>query len=130
MMKFQFRNDVSFISIEFIVSNTWTCLERGEGEKEIANHGWSRVQSFSQETEAQGQLGSRSDQIEPKLHSKNQLQDAYDSPTQLPIFFLSQESQHSNRPSVLGRFYELSETSLTNHSENRKVRFDLDEVFL
>ena len=124
MMKFQFRNDVSFISIEFIVSNTWTCLKRGEGEKEIANHGWSRVQSFSQETEAQGQLGSRSDQIEPKLHSKNQLQDAYDSPTQLPIFFLSQETQNKKHSEFFHPNLDV------NLNQARKIKFDLNEVQL
>lgn len=124
MMKFQFRNDVSFTSIEFIVSNTWKCLERGEGEKEIENQGWSRVQSFSQETEAKGQLGSRSDQIEPKLHSKNQLQDAYDSPTQLPIFFLSQETQSR-------KFSGFSHQNLDlNLNQTRKLKFDLQEAHL
>ena len=43
-------------------------FERGEGGKEIENHGWSRVKSFSQETVAIGQRTSRNDEHEPKLY--------------------------------------------------------------
>lgn len=88
-MKFLFRNDTVFTRIEFIVSDTWMCLERGEGEKEIANHGWSRVKSFSQETGATGQQTPMIGEYEPKLHSQSQVQDAHDSPTQLPFFSFS-----------------------------------------
>ncbi len=88
-MKFLFHNDTAFNKIKISVSDTWMCLERGEGEKEIANHGRSRVKSFSQETGAIGQQRSRSDRYEPKLHSQSQVQDAHDSPTQLPFFSLS-----------------------------------------
>ncbi len=64
------------------------CLNRGEGEKEIANHGWSRVvKVFTQETEATGQQRSRSDQNEPKLYTQSRVQDARDSRPQLPFFF-------------------------------------------
>ncbi len=87
-MRFLFHYDTPFNIIKLYVLDTWMCLRRGEGEKEIENHGWSRVKSFSQETEAKGQHRSRSDRHEPKLHSKSQVQDAHDSPTQLPIFFL------------------------------------------
>lgn len=55
-MRFLFQNDTAFNTIEVIVSDTWMCLKRGEGEKEIANHGRSRVKSFSQETGAIGQF--------------------------------------------------------------------------
>lgn len=59
-------------------------LERGEGELEISNQGWSRVKSFSQETDAIGQQtpwnGDR-----PRLRSL--VQDARDSLTYLPSFF-------------------------------------------
>jgi hypothetical protein len=79
----------AILSFSFYVLDTWMCLERGEGEKEIANHGWSGVKSFSQETEAIGQQRSRSDRYEPKLYSKNRVQDAHDSPTQLPFFSFS-----------------------------------------
>lgn len=64
------------------------CLERGEGEEEIVNHGRSRVKSFSQETGAIGQQAPRIGEHEPKLHSQNQVQEAQDSPTQLPFFSL------------------------------------------
>lgn len=90
-MRFLFQNDTAFNTIKVIVSDTWMCLKRGEGEKEIANHGRSRVKSFSQETGAIGQQRSRSDQHEPKLHSQSQVQDAHDSPTQLPFFSLSKK---------------------------------------
>jgi hypothetical protein len=69
------------------------CLELGEGEKEIANHGRSRVQVFSQETEAKSQQVSRIDMNEPKLHSKNRVQDAQEFLTQLPIFFFKSASE-------------------------------------
>lgn len=90
-MRFLFQNDTAFNKMN-LVSDTWMCLERGEGEKEIANHGWSRVKSFSQETGAIGQQRSRSDQYEPKLYSQSQVQDAHDSPTQLPFFSFSQST--------------------------------------
>ena len=85
-MKFMFRNDTVYNMIKDIVSNIWMCLERGEGEEEIANHGRSRVVSFSQETEAIGQQTPMNGEYEPKLHSKSQVQDAHDSLTQLPFF--------------------------------------------
>lgn len=63
-MNFLFRNDTAFNTIKeyelvFFVSDTWMCLGRGEGEKEIENHGRSRVKSFSQETEDKGQQTPR-----------------------------------------------------------------------
>lgn len=87
-MKFVFRNDTVFIRIEELVSDTWMCQVRGEGEEEIANHGRSRVKSFSQETGAIGQHAPRIGEHEPKLHSKSHAQDVHDSPTQLPFFSL------------------------------------------
>ncbi|MGZ3771705.1 MAG: hypothetical protein ACXVCP_15790 [Bdellovibrio sp.] len=93
-MKYVFRNDTLFNRIKllvlfFNVSDTRMCLGRGEGEEEIANHGRSRVvKSFSQETGAIGQQAPRIGEHEPKLHSKSQVQEAHDSPTQLPFFSL------------------------------------------
>lgn len=87
-MKFVFRNDTVFNRIEVLVSDTWMCQIRGEGEEEIANHGRSRVKSFSQETGAIGQHAPRIGEHEPKLHSQSQAQDVHDSPTQLPFFSL------------------------------------------
>lgn len=75
-MKFVFRNDTVCNKMVFIVSDTWMCLERGEGEKEIANHGRSRVKSFSQETGAIGQQTPTIGEHEPRLNSKNNVQDA------------------------------------------------------
>ncbi len=92
-MKNMFRNDARLNKIKVYVSNIWMCLKRGEGEKEIANQGWSRVvKSFSQETEAISQQSSWNDEIEPKLHSKSQVQDAHDSLTQLPFFLFLNNS--------------------------------------
>ncbi len=88
-MRFLFQNDTVYNKLNLYVSDTWMCLERGEGEKEIANHGRSRVQVFSQETEAKSQQVSRIDMNEPKLHSKNRVQDAQEFLTQLPIFSFS-----------------------------------------
>lgn len=85
-MKFVFRNDTVCNRIELLVSDTWMCWRRGEGEEEIANHGRSRVKSFSQETEAIGQQTPMIGEHEPKLHSKSQVQDAHDSPTLTPLF--------------------------------------------
>ena len=70
-MRNMFRNETGFTKMKalgyFLVSDTWMCLERGEGEKEIANHGRSRVESFSQETVAIGQLTPMIGEHEPKL---------------------------------------------------------------
>jgi hypothetical protein len=81
-------------SLKGLVSDTWMCLKRGEGEKEIANHGRSRVKkSFSQETIAVGQRTSRNGEHEPKakvhrkMNTQRIVQDALDSRTQLPFFF-------------------------------------------
>ncbi len=87
-MKFNISEEKVFNRFSFIVSDTWTCLERGEGEEEIANHGRSRVFSFSQETGARGQQTPMMGEHEPKLHSQSQVQDARDSRTQLPFFSL------------------------------------------
>lgn len=51
-MRFLFHYDTAFNKLSEYVSNTWMCLEPGEGEEEIANHGRSRVKVFSQETGA------------------------------------------------------------------------------
>ena len=75
-MRFVFRNDTVCCKMDFIVSDTWMCLERGEGEKEIANHGRSRVDSFSQETVAKGQQTPMIGEHEPRLNSKNNVQEA------------------------------------------------------
>lgn len=85
-MRFLFHNDTPFNKLNLYVLDTWTCLGRGEGEEEIANHGRSRVESFSQETEAIGQQGHGVTKLSRSYTLQNQLQDAYDSPTQLPFF--------------------------------------------
>lgn len=85
-MRFLFHNDTTFNKLSMKASDTWMCWGRGEGEEEIANHGWSRVKVFSQETEAKSQQTPMIGEYRPKLHSKSQVQDAHDSPTQLPFF--------------------------------------------
>lgn len=87
-MKFVFRNDTVCNRLKVLVSDTWMCWGCGEGEEEIANHGRSRVKSFSQETGAIGQQTPMIGEHEPKLHSKSQVQDAHDSPTLTPLFSL------------------------------------------
>lgn len=86
-MKFLFHNDTAFNSIRKYALDTWTCLKRGEGEEEIANHGRSRVKSFSQETGATGQQSHGVTILSRSYTLKSQVQDAYDSQTQLPFFF-------------------------------------------
>lgn len=100
-MKNMFRNETESYKMKLLVSETWMFLKRGEGEEEIANHGWSRVESFSQETVAIGQRTSRNDEHEPKLRSfarratQSQVQDARDSRTLTPLFFSSREAGHA-----------------------------------
>ena len=96
-MKFLFHNDTTFNNISIYASDTRMCLERGEGEEEIANHGWSRVKVFSQETEAKSQQTPMIGEYGQKLHSKSQVQDAQDSPTRLPFFSSSKFSNGRTR---------------------------------
>lgn len=100
-MKFLFHNDTTFNNIRIYASDTWMCLERGEGEEEIANHGWSRVKVFSQETEAKSQQTPMIGEYGQKLHSKSQVQDAQDSPTRLPFFSSSKFSNGRTRAAAL-----------------------------
>ena len=86
-MRFLFRNKTVSNKIKVLASNIWMCLTPGEGEKEIENHGWSRVKGFLQETEAKGQQAPRIGEYEPKLTTTSQVQDAHDSLTPLPFFY-------------------------------------------
>ncbi len=94
-MRFLFRNGTQLTKIkvckQVFVSNLWMGLKRGEGEKEIANHGRSRVKSFSQETVDKAQQRPRTG-----AHGqiKSQVQDARDSRTQLPFFFFLNGNCH------------------------------------
>jgi hypothetical protein len=85
-MKFLFHNDAPFNKLILYVSDTWKCLRRGEGEEEIANHGRSRVEVFSQETEAIGQQGHGVTKLSRSYTLKSQVQDARDSRTLTPLF--------------------------------------------
>jgi hypothetical protein len=86
-MKFLFHNDAPFNKLNLYVLDTWKCLGRGEGEEEIANHGWSRVKVFSQETEAIGQQGHGVTKLSRSYTLKSQAQDVHDSPNLTPHFF-------------------------------------------
>lgn len=86
-MKYLFHNESAFNKIKLFASDTWMCFMHGEGEEEIANHGWSRVKSFSQETGATGQQSHGVTILSRSYTLKSQVQDAHDSPTQLPFFF-------------------------------------------
>lgn len=100
-MKFLFHNDTTFNKLIIYASDTWMCLEHGEGEEEIANHGWSRVKVFSQETEAKSQQTPMIGEYGQKLHSKSQVQDAQDSPTRLPFFSSSYFVNFGTRAAAL-----------------------------
>jgi len=86
-MRILFQNDAAFNKM-ILVADTWMCLSLGEGEEEIANQGWSRVTSFSQETGAEVQHLPRIGNNEPKLTTKNKVQDARVSRNHLPFFSL------------------------------------------
>lgn len=83
-MIFLYQNGTSLVKI-VISADSWMNLLAGEGEEEIENHGWSRVKSFSQETEARGQQTPRIGAQRPKLKSLKRRMRA-DSQTQLPNF--------------------------------------------
>jgi len=85
-MRFLFHNDAPFNKLNLYVLDTWTCLGRGEGEEEIANHGRSRVESFSQETEAIGQQSHGVTKLSRSYTLQSQVQDARDSRTLTPLF--------------------------------------------
>lgn len=99
-MSFLFRYETFFYMIKLLATDTWMCLQHGEGEKEIENHGRSRVKSFSQETEVIEQQASRNDVNGLKLKSlKCRMHD--DSRTQLPsFFFLKNQKKFSQQVSV------------------------------
>lgn len=86
-MKKAFQNNTVRYKILVYAQDTWMRFVRGEGEKEIANQGWSVVKSFSQETEANDQALPMIGRNEPMLKTKSQVQDAHDTLTQLPFFF-------------------------------------------
>lgn len=65
------------------------CLLHGEGEKEIVNQGWSRVDSFSQETGAVVQQIPRSGRIEPKLTTVESSAGCTGFSDSTPLFSLS-----------------------------------------
>lgn len=95
-MNFLFRYETLFYMIKLLATDTWMCLQHGEGEKEIENHGRSRVKSFSQETGAIDQQASRNDVNGLKLKSlKCRMHD--DSPTQLPSFFFFKTNRKQQR---------------------------------
>lgn len=83
-MIFLYQNETSLAKI-LLSSKSWMTLMAGEGEEEIENHGWSRVKSFSQETEARGQQTPRIGAHRPKLKSLKRRMRT-DSQTQLPNF--------------------------------------------
>ena len=88
-----YRNDAEFIKLkvlDFNAQDPWMGFELGEGGKGIENHGRSRVTSFSQETRFDYQLSPR---IGGTGSQRSQVQDARDSLTQLPIFFLANQRQ-------------------------------------
>lgn len=53
-----FRNETHNVRIlsdrQYFAYGTWMCCERGEGEEEVENQGWSRVKVSSQGTDLIG----------------------------------------------------------------------------
>jgi hypothetical protein len=94
-MKILFRNDTDMFKMKVLSSvfvlDPWMGLERGEGEKEIANHGRSRVKSFSQETRDKAQQRPRNG-----AHGqvKSQVQDARRFSDSTPLFSFSRIIQN------------------------------------
>lgn len=64
-IKFSFRK--MFYRINISAQSLWMDFERGEGELGITNQGWSKISSFSQETEAIGQQEPWNGDRRPKL---------------------------------------------------------------
>ncbi len=68
-----FRNETRNVKLLNVVINvackTWMFCERGEGEEEIENQGWSRVKVSSQGTDLEGQwpLRMRANEAYQKL---------------------------------------------------------------
>ena len=59
VFRFETHSDTILdVSTNFACS-TWMCCERGEGEEEIENQGWSRVKVSSQGTDLKGQWSLR-----------------------------------------------------------------------
>ena len=88
-----YRNETQSTKLKVLqrvfAQEPWMALGRGEGGKEIENHGRSGVSSFSQETGFKNQLSSR---IDGTGSQRSHVQDARDFLTQLPFFFISTES--------------------------------------
>jgi hypothetical protein len=92
-MKKLFQIDTKFNKLKKSVLVTWMFQVLGEGELEIANQGWSRISSFSQETGAIGQQTPRIGETRPKL--KESSAGCTRFLAQLPIFFFHQTLQNS-----------------------------------
>jgi len=112
-MRNMFRNETALNKMESLVSNlvsdTWMCLKRGEGEKEIWNQGWSRVLSFSQETRAIGQRMPRIGDHEPKLKVHRKMNNSESSAgctrfsDSTPLFYFFGSSRGAGGPEARKR---------------------------
>ena len=87
-MKILFRNDTDMFKLKVLsyvfVLDPWMGLERGEGEKEIANHGRSRVKSFLAGNKRQSSAEAKE---WCSRASKSQVQDARRFSDSTPHFF-------------------------------------------
>jgi hypothetical protein len=90
-MKKLYQIDSKFNKLKKTVLVTWMFQVLGEGELEIANQGWSRISSFSQETGAIGQQTPRIGETRPKLKESSAGRTRFLA--QLPIFFFHQSVQ-------------------------------------
>ena len=90
-MKKVYQIDSKFYKLKKSVFGTWMFQILGEGELEIANQGWSRISSFSQETGAIGQQTPRIGETRPKLKESSAGRTRFLA--QLPIFFFLQSAK-------------------------------------
>lgn len=80
-----FRNETHNVKIlsdsPYFAYGTWMCCERGEGEEEVENQGWSRVKVSSQGTDLIGsQWSLRMRANEAEQNSTGCAKDFYSTP--------------------------------------------------
>lgn len=98
---FVFRNETHDVKIisdkQYFAYSTWMCCERGEGEEEVENQGWSRVKVSSQGTDLTGQwsLRMRANEADRKRAVQQEIAKQFSTGCTLdsnstPLFFSSQ----------------------------------------
>ena len=102
-MKFLFHNDTTFNNISIYASDTRMCLERGEGEEEIANHGWVKSQSSFAGNGSNGSANTKDwcQRAEANVHRKMNYSESKCRMHEIlglnsPFFSLQREAGHVN----------------------------------